>query len=1372
MIFFKSILKPLVRTNFVLTLCLSLLAQTAYIPLAVAGPGESVEAPSEEYLESLRTLGKKFASPESSSHPLDSFHLLEQTLHNYQQEEIDETVARINEVEADGEEIDDLVDRSIKKKHYYRNNLKISLVDAVEKETPIRSFKEKDFLESKLDGKDHLFENFNSYSQDHIFHLTDKNGRPLHSFARPVQQVGFFGPYLIYVEEDHLNIDKGIAEVKFIDLEYFRGDIGNAQLPVFTLPLNRTSPIKDLQIKNGVLYIDDLPLEKKAFDFLSSTNRVIFNMAVTMADPGTLQRSENLVKEMINYFSLSLKETDKKIKDQLEAALDQEKDLQTIFKEAQARMGNALETQRELQGSAAGTSGLSEDIDDNVKAGKEVIEANNKINNALKASNAQVQYSRQFMARTHMFLTRFTSPRPAGAIVLIKSMAMLAGSLVRYDKVGARANWRDIKSHSLFKFLKYGSFTLAAGAIGPHLPEPYSFHLHQSLDFAQMLMEQVDIYLQKSNYGMAYVDLIGESFSKAASGIPNIPNAYFTPEKLPKFITGLTSVLTIPFIVFGIPHILVNSFKAYKSVKGKMTDITKKGQGRLKAFAKGIKEVVKGERNIIKSFNKKVLLNYLQKKAFSVNKENFIKFFQNKRETLRNLRKAFVEHVNDERTDYDKWMSDGEKEVSGEVSDLTDEEVKDLRDHINRNGGAVSEKVPVTKRFFKLIGKVLMLPFSTIGWTRNKIANVFDLAAQRLTKETQEMSRTAKVLDRLGRFIAVSAPTKSIDSFGKAMKNFFFSYPALTNTYRFLANTWNYFFLARSFAFYPKTWVMGIVYPRYFRVTIGDPRNFPSAYNGGTRTTAKHWSMRFKERGGDVELLKLREFEKAILPIEQIVYEEALQKSLHELMGRTENPELLKLFFDSTSNYAPGTSSTGLNNLADPKLDKLPPEELSFFRAYFTRTFDKSMRQYLEKFAQDRLSRMAEKINIEVDRLTTEELKSLSAHWIEDLEKYETELKEDNSEIKKVLHTEIRQTIKEVTADGNVSHWANDVATKFSFFFQRKNINYRHKLFKKIRAGNPQIKRFLTAEDALKNAKSLARAVRSEVASLIINKPVQLLGLLALYAGIEQGVLKPLHDVMNGPDSIIYMSRYLFYNGFVVGTVIGIMADTWMKVQTDARIQETGSFDKIPMKRYREKGFWRYYFKSTFSNPENKWWSNQLHYTKLIWANIPAAFITISIANFATLGRFDLGAFMAGYMVTFFTPLMGINLKFEQGFELASSWVASKIPRKYRAHPEAQRWINGQIQKKKFQFNIFYQTWEVFAGAMMGIFELIGTDKYGPRSFLRTVFGGYTPTELAALGLRKVGDVLGFIPGVEFITTKCEGLLTNNYTDWSKVKPR
>ncbi len=68
---------------------------------------------------------------------------------------------------------------------------------------------------------------------------------------------------------------------------------------------------------------------------------------------------------------------------------------------------------------------------------------------------------------------------------------------------------------------------------------------------------------------------------------------------------------------------------------------------------------------------------------------------------------------------------------------------------------------------------------------------------------------------------------------------------------------------------------------------------------------------------------------------------------------------------------------------------------------------------------------------------------------------------------------------------------------------------------------------------------------------------------------------------------------------------------------------------------------------------------------------MPAALITFAITQFTALGRFDMGIFLSSYILYFTTPMSGINTKIEQAFELASSWVSSKIPKKYRASAKA-----------------------------------------------------------------------------------------------------
>ena len=228
------------------------------------------------------------------------------------------------------------------------------------------------------------------------------------------------------------------------------------------------------------------------------------------------------------------------------------------------------------------------------------------------------------------------------------------------------------------------------------------------------------------------------------------------------------------------------------------------------------------------------------------------------------------------------------------------------------------------------------------------------------------------------------------------------------------------------------------------------------------------------------------------------------------------------------------------------------------------------------------------------------------------------------------------------------------------------------------------------------------------------------------------------------------------------------MANTWMKVQEDHRIAEIGGFDKVPTKADLDKGFWRYYFKSFIKNPKNKWWDNQKHYTKLIWANVPAAFITIAILNGLAFGRFDLGMFLAGYMVMFTTPFIGFGLKIEQSFELASSWIAAKVPRRLRSHPDLQAFISRRIQGQRLLFNGGSWVYTTALEPILELFQLMNTESFGKRSYLGLTFYGWQPEELVSKVLQGIVKVTGGIPtvgpAVEYLALSCESLLTNNNT--------
>src|SRR5690606_12790028 len=104
------------------------------------------------------------------------------------------------------------------------------------------------------------------------------------------------------------------------------------------------------------------------------------------------------------------------------------------------------------------------------------------------------------------------------------------------------------------------------------------------------------------------------------------------------------------------------------------------------------------------------------------------------------------------------------------------------------------------------------------------------------------------------------------------------------------------------------------------------------------------------------------------------------------------------------------------------------------------------------------------------------------------------------------------------------------------------------------------------------------------------------------------------------------------------------------------------------------------------------------------WANLSAAFVTIAVTNFLTMGRFDLGAFLTGYLVVFLTPLSGVDYKIDQTHELASRWQASKVARKLRAHPKMQEWINNNVLLKRYPHSFFNTLYGFFMGPVISLY--------------------------------------------------------------------
>lgn len=315
---------------------------------------------------------------------------------------------------------------------------------------------------------------------------------------------------------------------------------------------------------------------------------------------------------------------------------------------------------------------------------------------------------------------------------------------------------------------------------------------------------------------------------------------------------------------------------------------------------------------------------------------------------------------------------------------------------------------------------------------------------------------------------------------------------------------------------------------------------------------------------------------------------------------------------------------------------------------------------------------------------------------------------------------------------------------------------------------NRQVQIIQITRMQMKNPKAMARAVRSMLASNVVDKPIELFFLFVCYAGVDSGLLKPLQNEMFSSNSWFHLSRYVFVNGFIYSVIAGIFSETWLKVQQDSKNE--GKFENVPAGSDAVKPYSFWLFKNMFLNSENSWWQNQKYtVSKYILPTLKATFATAFLVNIITLGRFDLDSFLAQTAALIFLPFTGMSWQFEQGFEMASAWVVRDIPEHLRSHPLAQQYAQRAIAKRRIVFNFYYKIWDHLTWNFLTTFMNMSTTEFGTRSFSRLLLRGFTPVELLVNPLRNLNARYALPVAVEWLILKCDALLTHGYTDGTKL---
>lgn len=1176
--------------------------------------------------------------------------------------------------------VDFMIDKAIKTTHYWGNNLVLRFESAG---APVFEIQQKEFTNSLSPrfSKGNPLAGFSS-AHDVTFSLTSPKGHVLNQFLVPVDGALFFGQYLVYLEKSALTEMNGQLQVRFIDLNYFKANLGNAPLPVYTMPLKVTEAARDLKIENGFLKIGAQALSYQQFAMLSQVQQLVFNVNVALADPKTYENVQPLIDEIAEFMKKSMAHQDEVFKEGFDKAIGASDFLSKISTELKSRPEIKADDVRKLIETSLKDGQLSQQEFDKMKVYLDSQEG-------LKSANGALADGKKLTTRIELLMHYLIQPRPQGSPKLLESLMMIAfGSKDERSRI---LDWRQ--GSILTKLLKYGSGTAGLLVAGTFLPEPYTINMYNTMDLISAVHQHFQGYLSHIEYGKSYAVLAKDAFITSTTGWTYFFQSYFADGVWAKFLYGLGSVLLVPLKVFGSIHLTVNSYK--------------------------------------------MLTESIRIRNLSGQELSFIQ--------------AFKQAAQKDQKAYWDSLAEAERKVSGsDAQSLTETELKLLNDHIERLRSG-RESLDVLE---KEVAAGKLKTQKGLGQLLTSLGGALKL--NRFAKKTE--AKLEKTSQEMG--------LKSVETLRSAIASTYLSYSALRSTFKANAIIWNYLFITRSYVFSPAKWFMYLIYPNYFNATVTTregQQHFPSRFNSGLelwpqklqktiskivhKTPLRESSFAEKYLLSEETLKTIAVFENYVAPMEAVAIEVAKKKAQKALIETIQDPKRIMVLFDSSQGGK--EASTGIRHLHDPKFEQLTDAEKTFYRAYFTRSFDLIMQGFVAQ-----TQNIDSGMQMDPVSFAKKVVSDLKSGKLEPVPVSEEKLNQVESDLEKIINF------------SDVKIWALQVGQGLGNFVTKVDIQFRHKLLQSIHPNNPQIKRFLTSKAKVNEPRAMERAMRMEVSSMLTSIPMGIISTLALYAGVSSGILMPFNpEGMNTETHLNYMSRYLFYSGFIPGLIIGLMANTWMKVQEDARIDAIGGFDKAVKFTDAKKGFWRYYMKNFLKNPDNKWADNHMYMLKLITANIPAAAVTIIVSNLYGLGRIDVGSFVAGYLLIYTMFLTGLGVKMGQAFELASAWVYDKVPRKLRASPEAQKYISSQLQRKKNAFSIYENVYRIgIEDAIVGtMFMLKDNIQYGTRAFERLVFGGETSTGIVVNFVEKIARAFQSIPGVSSVADMIQVLFSNNY---------
>jgi len=1148
------------------------------------------------------------------------------------------------------------------------------------------------------------------------FNITNQE-RVLHEFQIGIQSIAAVGDYLLFLEPENIDRKNKTALISFIDLKFLRSAIGNSKLPIFRLPVplsdDELAAADDLkfQKKGNVILVGSHALPMDMISYFSTLQQLLFNTTVSLVDPRFYEDVQKICNDIFDGFVQGLREKQMDLKIQFDrAGLTQsyvERFVEALKVEMQGRkkIGPAVDNKAQQEVVDRLSEETLKEIDDVVL--RNLQEAGVWDKDKYPDLFRLNNEDRQAFQREAM--QKLNGKVPDAIHDRIKTVQKFAHSLSKEQAVQQAirdyAKWQAKRRGILARMSLFWTRMTKPQPLG-------AARIERALGIVGGSI------IKRQNIGGSLAEGLRQVFDSRIAQVSTTmlvgaAAAQAMPEAAAYFYANALNVGQQASEWVGLfwTHV-ANMWGASWAWLKPDTLMTKLFSGN------NPHKIAIGLGSLFAT-----LLGYAGVIHTTVNSFLFVKGAVNEgyrgivargRGFFSGMKNYFLEYVSTERQKHLEALAKANERRAGSDQEVT-------QDAIDKAERMVGEAVKEDQLNASLFTRMR-------SW---KIMNIFK---------------------------GQGGEPKTLAS---AFRSFLLSEWSWTHTARVNGRMWNPWFLFRNIFFKPRTWMSMLTYPQMFNyyVNKGQSGHFPTVYNGGkTSLVDKATAMVIRtslisDYQGDDEtpstrdlfnegLKELKSWEESVIPAEANIQKAVINKTFQQLIAlAARDPELL----DWWTKVATDQNKAWISKATDSRLLSLPKKYRIYARAYQKELLDRSLRAFF-----------ASRAGLgSADGLSDKDIKDAGV-----AQSMNPDLSEADAD----------QLVERIATDPVVHLYAQRTAFDFTKgFWQRQKIKHLMKIEKSLDPNlNYSLNRFVTAAKKLGDPVAMARATRQFFVSLFTDKPQEILFTFLFALGIDQGLLMPIQDQFMGDNSIAYLSRVLFWNGFLAGTLISLHADPWMKVQMDARMDDLGALDDIPSTDDYKKGYWNW-FKQGWKKKDNSFFSNYAYSLKLTFVNMPAYFLTAFVTNLIFLGRFDLDMFINVYLGALI-PLSGLAFKLDQSFEAAAKYDFGRFPKELRFTPAVQDYVSKKATRRKFMFNILNNIWLNIEGLIVGNILQGTTSQVGPRSFSRLVFGGMLPSEwLVNYVFRPLGKLGG---PVEPAMNLCEYILTNKHTDAVKILPK